>query len=578
MIMKKIILLLATVTLSYANTIAQSCLPQGINFTTQEQIDNFQTNYPGCTMIVGNVKIKGADINNLNGLNVLTHIAGNLTIGEYPNGNPLLTNLEGLDNLTSIGGLLRINYNSSLSTCNSDWLCNYLSAPTGTVYISNNTPGCNTIIDIAYSCGGLPCLPPHCTYFFYSQSDIDNFQAAFPNCTEILGDLYIFGAGFFNLDGLSVLTSIGGDLYIQHCYSLNSLSGLNNLTTIGGDLYLFYNSSLTNLTGLENLTHIGGDITIGRNASLTSFSGIEGLNSTVGKLLIYGNDGLVDLTGLECLTSIGTDLLIEANHNLINLTGLDNLTEIKGYFVIGYAEGNDSMISFEGLGNLTSIGDVFSIGYNISLFSLTGLENLNSIGWSFSIHSNSSLSSLTELINLTSIGNKLSIGGDWASQGNPQLTSLAGLDNISAASITNLYIKNNNFLSTCHIQSICDYLAAPNGTVIIQNNAPGCNSQAQVIEACTVSIDEIILTESFSIFPNPANDQLTIQLLLEKPEPLLITVLNFSGQQMAMVTDDHPKAGEYQAEIDISNWPVGVYFCRVQVGNKTTSQKIIKIN
>jgi hypothetical protein len=35
------------------------CLPEGITFTTQEQIDNFQTNYPGYTEIEGDVNLCG---------------------------------------------------------------------------------------------------------------------------------------------------------------------------------------------------------------------------------------------------------------------------------------------------------------------------------------------------------------------------------------------------------------------------------------------------------------------------------------------------------------------------------------
>jgi hypothetical protein len=49
------ILLIALVTLSGAR--ARSCLPEGITFTTQADIDNFSTNYPGCTEIEGDVKI-----------------------------------------------------------------------------------------------------------------------------------------------------------------------------------------------------------------------------------------------------------------------------------------------------------------------------------------------------------------------------------------------------------------------------------------------------------------------------------------------------------------------------------------
>ncbi|RLD23011.1 MAG: hypothetical protein DRI54_07895, partial [Bacteroidetes bacterium] len=48
-------------------TISQTCLPEGITFSTQAEIDNFQTNYPGCTEISGVVTIKGNNITNLDG-------------------------------------------------------------------------------------------------------------------------------------------------------------------------------------------------------------------------------------------------------------------------------------------------------------------------------------------------------------------------------------------------------------------------------------------------------------------------------------------------------------------------------
>lgn len=53
-----------------------SCLPDGFTFTTQEEIDNFQTDNPGCTEIEGDIEINGSDITNLNGLNVFNSFLG----------------------------------------------------------------------------------------------------------------------------------------------------------------------------------------------------------------------------------------------------------------------------------------------------------------------------------------------------------------------------------------------------------------------------------------------------------------------------------------------------------------------
>ena len=81
--MKKLLLVTLISFISFTAT-SQSCLPEGIVFTTQEQIDNFQTDNPGCTEIEGGVNIgtypPNTDITNLNGLNVLTSIGGDLKI------------------------------------------------------------------------------------------------------------------------------------------------------------------------------------------------------------------------------------------------------------------------------------------------------------------------------------------------------------------------------------------------------------------------------------------------------------------------------------------------------------------
>jgi pimeloyl-ACP methyl ester carboxylesterase len=115
--MKKNILIIIQFFLILAFTIkinAQSCLPNGIVFTSQYAIDNFSITYPECTQISGDVIIHGASISNLNGLSTINSIGGYLDIVD----NPLLSNIDGLINLSSIGGYIDINSNPYLSNIN----------------------------------------------------------------------------------------------------------------------------------------------------------------------------------------------------------------------------------------------------------------------------------------------------------------------------------------------------------------------------------------------------------------------------------------------------------------------------
>lgn len=192
------------------------------------------------------------------------------------------------------------------------------------------------------------CLPEGIT--FNTQDQIDNFQVNFPNCTGIEGDVHIGGldgSNITNLNGLSVLTSIGGDFEIVWNPTLTNLSGLDNLGFIGGYLHIAYNSVLTSLTGLGLLTNIGGELWI-------------------------TNNSLTNLVGLESLEYIGT-VNIEGNYNLTSLTGLENFTSTGGSIVIRY---NNALTSLSALINVDSIGGGITINNNPILTSLTGLENI----------------------------------------------------------------------------------------------------------------------------------------------------------------------------------------------------------
>ena len=142
------------------------------------------------------------------------------------------------------------------------------------------------------------CLPQGIT--FSTQSQINNFQTNYPNCTQILGFVKIMGSNITNLNGLSILASIGGTLSIESNDALTNLTGLTGLTSLGGSgLWIDSNPVLTSLTGLENLISVNG--------------GTQG-----GYLSIHDNPLLTDLAGLEGLTSIGKDLEIYNNPALTN--------------------------------------------------------------------------------------------------------------------------------------------------------------------------------------------------------------------------------------------------------------------
>jgi photosystem II stability/assembly factor-like uncharacterized protein len=165
------------------------CYPEGIAFTSQAEIDNFHVFNSSCTEIEGYLYIHGNDITNLNGLNQITSISGDLIIGWSSGaGNPSLTEISGLENLTSIGGNFYIWSNQALQ-----------------------------------SLSGLSSL------------------------ASVGANLHIGGNSLLNnINSLSNLTSIGGDLNITWNPNLTSLAGLENIESGSiENLGIYFNESLT---------------------------------------------------------------------------------------------------------------------------------------------------------------------------------------------------------------------------------------------------------------------------------------------------------------------------------------------
>jgi hypothetical protein len=280
--------------------------------------------------------------------------------------------------------------------------------------------------------------------------------------------------------------------------------------------------------GLENLASIEGNLGIGSNAALTSLAGLENLASIEGNLGIGSNDALTSLAGLENLNSIGESLTIGSS----------------------YSVGNPALTSLAGLENLNSIGGGLKIRYNDALTSLAGLENLNSIGGGLEIRYNDAL------------------------------TSLMGLENIAPASITYIWIHYNSSLSTCEIQSICEYLATHNGWGNIRDNAPGCNSPEEVEEACLgVGVDELSVVSqqsSVRVFPNPTSEIVHLEFEIQNPAPVCIQVFNAMGEMVADLSPGIRAEGQHRITWNTAHLPAGLYFCKVIAGKESAGLKLIK--
>ncbi len=270
-------------------------------------------------------------------------------------------------------------------------------------------------------------------------------------------------------------------------------------------------ADIVNLQGLNVLTKVAGTLSIGSNAQLTNLGGLESIDTVGNSLIISGNSSLESLGGLESLSYVGGDLKIGSNPSLTSI--------LAG-------------------GQLGRVAVELMIANNEQLTSLSGFESLQSVG------------ALTIM-------------------GNQQLASLSGIDNADGPAMAWVTIMSNPNLSTCDVQSICDFLSSQAGPAQIWGNASGCNDQEEVEEACgIIGIEEISHTNGFCIYPNPSRSQIIIET---SAIPGLISILDLSGR---LIMNRQVSAPE--TVIDVSSLPRGLYFVRMQDDTGVRVKKMVK--
>lgn len=398
------------------------------------------------------------------------------------------------------------------------------------------------------------CIPNY--IFFKSQEQIDLFPTQYPGCVNIEGQVFIDDediGNINNLNALSQIEAIQGNLFIGNCDSLKDLKGLEHLEFIGGELAiqdieqltnlsdlaslqfvfsisLWFNTLLKDLSIFQNWTEISGDISIRENPSLTDLNALENVDSVGGFVGLHNNISLHDLNGFKSLRTINGDFWIDGHPLITNLHGLDSLKQVNGGIGI---HNNNALISLEGL-RLSTIGRGLYISNNPLLTNLHGLENFTSTNGTVGFSDNPQLNSLDGIENLNYVGegfelinnpilknihalNQLQFIHGWLFiDNNDSLMSIRDLKN-AEMDLFQLQILNSDHLADCAIEPICTYLLNPLHDAEINANATGCNSREEILTICDslhVDVSGNIPNSSFRIFPNPVSDILNIESVL----------------------------------------------------------------
>jgi predicted outer membrane repeat protein len=84
-------------------------------------------------------------------------------------------------------------------------------------------------------------------------------------------------------------------------------------------------------------------------------------------------------------------------------------------------------------------------------------------------------------------------------------------------------------------------------------------------------------TTQMAIYPNPFTNSVTISYTNDKAGPVLLQIFDNYGRLIAEPVNKFQPQGEQKIEWNGEGLPAGIYFCRLQTGNKVVTNKIVKI-
>lgn len=114
------------------------------------------------------------------------------------------------------------------------------------------------------------------------------------------------------------------------------------------------------------------------------------------------------------------------------------------------------------------------------------------------------------------------------------------------------------------------YTATTNGNYAVEVSLGSCVDTSACENISIVGINENILGETISIYPNPTSGVATINLGTIKEAT--IKILNITGEELYNIN----QINESQVEVSLSDYSKGIYFIKIQSNNQQKVVKLIK--
>ncbi len=147
---------------------------------------------------------------------------------------------------------------------------------------------------------------------------------------------------------------------------------------------------------------------------------------------------------------------------------------------------------------------------------------------------------------------------------------------VTGISVSNGILCNLHFTATSDEGSALEFVSAP--TLQEFSDFDGKLFEPQIINGAVKSTTGVNELEELRlvIYPNPASGQTALTYTVPAANEVSITVLNLLGQEVkTLLNTADQNAGTFQITFNVSGLTPGVYYCKLNVNNKSVVKKLI---
>lgn len=119
------------------------------------------------------------------------------------------------------------------------------------------------------------------------------------------------------------------------------------------------------------------------------------------------------------------------------------------------------------------------------------------------------------------------------------------------------------------------HVYAQNGTYeicLIVNNFAGSDTSCQSVTVQSVGINDVAATGTVSVYPNPSNGVVNVQMSEGLKDNAVVTISNAIGEKVAVKA-----VKSYKEQFDLTGYAEGVYFVNITSGTQKITKKFVYV-